>query len=93
MKKLKELLKETNLWKDRKFGDKLPTVQDYKDAYNKKHNITESNIDSKEWKKIKYEIEDKIDELVKLGEDYAVFQSAKYTSKTLKKIQKLWKSL
>ena len=30
---------------------------------------------------------------VKIGEDYAVFQSAKHTSKTLKKIQKLWKSL
>ena len=90
--KLKKLIKEST-WGKRAFGEKLPTVQDYKDAYNKKHNITESNIDSKEWKKIKYEIEDKIDELVKLGEDYAVFQSAKYTSKTLKKIQKLWRSL
>ena len=39
--KLKELLKETNLWDNRKFGDKLPTVADYKNAYNKKHNITE----------------------------------------------------
>ena len=50
-------------------------------------------IDSKEWKKIKYEIEDKLEDLVKIGEDYEVFQSAKHTSKTLKKIQKLWKSL
>ena len=39
--KLKKLLKETNLWANRNFGDKLPTVQDYKDAYNKKHNINE----------------------------------------------------
>ena len=47
MKKLKDLLKETNLWKNRQFGDPLPTVKDYKDAYNKKHNINinEAGID------------------------------------------------
>ena len=91
--KLKKLIKEST-WGKRVFGEKLPTVQDYKDAYNKKHNVNEAKkIDSREWKKIKNEIEDKIDELVELGEDYAVFQSAKYTSKTLKKIQKLWRSL
>ena len=43
--KLKTLLKETNLWANRKFGDKLPTIQDYKDAYNKKNNIKESTSD------------------------------------------------
>ena len=52
-----------------------------------------SKIDSRTWKKIKYDISDQIDDLVKVGEDYGVFQSAKHTSKTLKKIQKLWKSL
>ena len=44
--KLKKLLKETNLWGNRKFGDKLPTVQDYKDAYNKKHNVNEAGIEN-----------------------------------------------
>ena len=39
------------------------------------------------------DIADQIDDLVKIGEDYGVFMNAKYTSKTLKKIQKLWKSL
>jgi hypothetical protein len=38
----KKLLKETNLWKTRKFGDKLPTVADYTKAYNEKHNIEEA---------------------------------------------------
>ena len=42
--KLKKLLKETNLWKNRKFGDPLPTVADYKEAYNKKNNITEDSV-------------------------------------------------
>jgi hypothetical protein len=42
--KLKDLLKETNLWGNRKFGDKLPTVADYKEAYNKKHNIEEESL-------------------------------------------------
>ena len=92
MIKLKKLLKEST-WANRKFGEPLPTMADYKKAH-KEGKITEAKkIDSREWKKIKDEIEDKIDELVELGEDYAVFQSAKYTSKTLKKIQKLWKSL
>ena len=91
--KMKDLLKEST-WDTRKFGEKLPTIQDYQDAYNKKNNIEEAkSIDSREWKKIKYDIGDQIDDLVKVGEDYGVFQSAKHTSKTLKKIQKLWKSL
>ena len=85
--KLKKLIKEST-WGKRAFGEKLPTIEDYQKAMNEA-----KKIDSREWKKIKNEIEDKIDELVELGEDYAVFQSAKYTSKTLKKIQKLWRSL
>ena len=40
------------------------------------------------WKNMKYDIGDQIDDLVKVGEDYGVFQSAKHTAKTLKKIQK-----
>ena len=38
--KLKDLLKE-GTWKTRKFGEALPTMKDYKNAYNKKHNLTE----------------------------------------------------
>ena len=92
MIKLKKLLKEST-WKNRKFGEPLPTMADYKKAH-KEGKINEAKkIDSREWKKIKYKIEDQIDDLVKIGEDYEVFQSAKHTSKTLKKIQKLWKSL
>ena len=42
--KLKKLLKETNLWNNRKFGDRLPTVADYKEAYNKKNGINEEDL-------------------------------------------------
>lgn len=34
----KQLLKESNVW-DRKFGEKLPTLQQCADRYNKKNNI------------------------------------------------------
>ena len=39
--KLKDLIKE-GTWNTRKFGEPLPTMEDYKTAYNKKHNITEA---------------------------------------------------
>ena len=39
--KMKDLIKEST-WNTRKFGDPLPTMEDYKTAYNKKHNITEA---------------------------------------------------
>ena len=45
--KLKDLIKES-LWDTRKFGDPLPTVEDYKKAYNKKHNITEAEPPKKQ---------------------------------------------
>ena len=35
MIKLKKLLKEST-WANRKFGDKLPTMEDYKEAHDKK---------------------------------------------------------
>jgi hypothetical protein len=38
---------------------------------------------------MKYDLRDQIDELVKIGEDYKVFQSAQFTSKTLKQIKRL----
>ena len=90
-KKLKDILKESNVW-DRDFGDSLPTLKDCEERFAKKQ-VTEAKIDSKTWKNMKYDIGDQIDDLVKVGEDYGVFQSAKHTAKTLKKIQKLWKSL
>ena len=92
MIKLKKLLKEST-WANRKFGERLPTMADYKKAH-KEGKINEAKkIDSRTWKKMKYQIEDQIDDLVAIGEDYGVFQSAKYASKTLKKIQKLWRSI
>ena len=38
---MKDLIKEST-WDTRKFGEALPTMEDYKTAYNKKHNITEA---------------------------------------------------
>ena len=40
--KLKDLIKE-GTWNTRKFGEPLPTMEDYKTAYNKKHSITEAD--------------------------------------------------
>ena len=34
--KLKKLLKESITWNNRKFGERLPTMDDYKEAYDKK---------------------------------------------------------
>ena len=39
---MKDLIKEST-WDTRKFGEALPTMEDYKTAYNKKHNITEAD--------------------------------------------------
>ena len=37
MIKLKSLLKETITWADRKFGERLPTMEDYQEAHDKKN--------------------------------------------------------
>jgi len=37
MIKLKKLLKESFTWKNRKFGERLPTMEDYKKAHDKKN--------------------------------------------------------
>ena len=42
MIKLKKLLKESITWNNRKFGERLPTMDDYKEAYNKKQ-VNEEN--------------------------------------------------
>ena len=74
--------------------DKEPSDDDLANIEKEFEGVNEAKkIDSKTWKKMKYQIEDQIDDLVKIGEDYGVFQSAQYTAKTLKKIQKMWKSL
>ena len=47
MKKLKLkdlLLKETITWNNRKFGERLPTLADYKEAHNKKETVTEDSM-------------------------------------------------
>ena len=36
MIKLKKLLKEAITWNNRKFGERLPTMDDYREAYGKK---------------------------------------------------------
>ena len=38
---------------------------------------------------MKYDLRDQIDELVKVGEDYAVFQNAQGTAKSLKQIKRI----
>ena len=47
------------------------------------------DISSKLWKEMKYDLRDQFDELVKIGEDYSIFQDAKGTAKTLKQIKRL----
>ena len=42
--KLKKLLKESITWNNRKFGERLPTVDDYREEYNKKNGIAEEKI-------------------------------------------------
>ena len=63
-----------------------------KDLLNEKV-IPSKKIDSKIWRQMKWDMRDQIDELNKIGQDYAVFQNAQYVSKTLKKIKRLWDTL
>ena len=48
-----------------------------------------SKIDSKVWRSMKYDLRDQFDELVKIGQDYGVFQNAQGTAKILKQIKRL----
>ena len=91
MIKLKKLIKEAYAW-ERKFGEKLPTL----DSVQKKKNegkLTEASYSSKEVKRIVWDMKDYVDKLVKVGEDYELFQSAKASAKALKQIQKLLKNV
>ena len=51
--------------------------------------VPEDKITSKVWTQMKYDMRDQIDELVKVGEDYAVFQNAQGTAKSLKQIKRI----
>ena len=51
--------------------------------------IPEDKITSKLWRQMKYDLRDQFDELVKVGEDYGVFQNAQGTHKMLKQIKKI----
>ena len=44
--KLKKLIKES-VWGKRAFGEKLPTIDDYKEEYNKKNGIVEDLLSEK----------------------------------------------
>ena len=90
MKKLTDLLKESHVW-ERKFGEKLPTLADVKEKHNKK--VNEASYSPKHVKRAIYDMKDWVDKLVKVGEDYELFQSAKASAKALKQIQKLLKNV
>ena len=71
-----------------------PDGKDHTYVYNE--SVTESikvipsnKIDSKTWMKMKYDLRDQFDELVKIGQDYGVFQNAQGTAKILKQIKRL----
>jgi hypothetical protein len=51
--------------------------------------IPTKKIDSKTWRDIKYDLRDQVDEVIKVGEDYAVFQAPKFVIKTLKQVRNL----
>jgi len=51
--------------------------------------IPAAKIDSKTWSKMKYDLRDQFAELVKIGQDYGVFQNAQGTNKSLKQIKRL----
>ena len=89
MKKLKELLQETNLWANRKFGDPLPTVEDYKKAYNEKNNLVS------EAKKLEQVYLDKLHQLTQRNNhtDARVFLSIMMGNKKLEKFYKAMSEL
>ena len=51
--------------------------------------IRAAKIDSKTWMKMKHDLRDQFDELVKIGQDYGVFQNAQGTNKSLKQIKRI----
>ena len=90
MKKLTDILKEGYAW-ERKFGEKLPTL----DSVQKKHQnkVNEASYSPKEVKNIVWDMKEYVDKLVKVGVDFSIFQNAKASASALKKIQKLLKNV
>tara|TARA_Y100000593_G_scaffold82454_1_gene154943 strand:- start:185 stop:502 length:318 start_codon:yes stop_codon:yes gene_type:complete len=100
MIKMKQLM-EGKFSYNRKFGEPLPTLKDFaknnaEETVNEE-TLTEGNIKvipedkitSKVWRRMKYDLRDQFDELVKVGEDYGVFQNAQGTAKSLKQIKRI----
>ena len=93
MKKLKDFLKESNMWY-RKFGEKLPTLADTTARHAAKQNeVNEASYSPKHVKRAIWDMKDWVDKLVKVGADYEIFQNAKASAKALKQIQKLLKNV
>ena len=84
------LLKEGYAW-ERKFGEPLPTLASVQNKHQNK--VNEASYSSKEVKGIIWDMRDYVDKLVKQGEDYSIFQSAKASAKALKQIQKLLRNV
>ena len=84
------LLKEGYAW-ERKFGEKLPTL----DSVQKKHQnkVNEASYSPKEVKNIIWDMKEYVDKLVKVGVDFSIFQNAKASAKALKQIQKLLRNV
>ena len=84
------LLKEAYAW-ERKFGEKLPTLDSVQNKHQNK--INEASYSPKEVRNIVWDMKEYVDKLVKVGVDFEIFQNAKASAKALKQIQKLLKNV
>ena len=84
------LLNEST-WDNRKFGEPLPTMADYKKA--RQNRVNEASYSPKEVKNIVWDMKEYVDKLVKVGVDFEIFQNAKSSAKALKQIQKLLRNV
>ena len=84
------LLKEGYAW-ERKFGEKLPTLDSVQNKHQNK--INEASYSPKEVRNIVWDMKENVDKLVKVGVDFEIFQNAKASAKALKQIQKLLRNV
>ena len=84
------LLKEAYAW-ERKFGEKLPTLDSVQNKHQNK--INEASYSPKEVRNIVWDMKEYVDKLVKVGVDFEIFQNAKSSAKALKQIQKLLRNV
>ena len=84
------LLKEGYAW-ERKFGEKLTTLDSVQNKY--KNKVNEASYSPKEVKNIIWDMKEYVDKLVKVGVDFSIFQNAKASAKALKQIQKLLRNV